>query len=243
MKSIRQGELIMYTTLKEKPYYLSDDDISWVEETIQGMTIEEKIGQLFVALAKSSDENYIKNLVEKYHLGGARFVERDSEKILKQNRLFQRTSKVPMFIAANCEDGGSSLCNNGTQVATQAQTGATSSTNAAYEMGRIGGIEAAALNCNWTFSPIVDILFNWRNTIVNTRSFGNEADQVLELARANIKGLKNSNILTSAKHFPGDGVDERDHHLLMAVNDLSIDEWDESFGIKDKVILEHYSLF
>lgn len=228
----------MYTNFKEKPYFLSDDDINWVEETIDDMTIEEKIGQLFIALAKSTDEKYIENLVDKYHLGGARFVERDPVKILKQNRLFQKTSNIPMFIAANCEDGGSSLCDNGTQVATQAQTGATLDANASYEMGRIGGIEAAALNCNWTFSPIVDILFNWRNTIVNTRSFSNEAEQVLDLARANIKGLKNSNILTSAKHFPGDGVDERDHHLLMAVNDLSCEEWDESFGKVYKSLID-----
>jgi beta-N-acetylhexosaminidase len=77
-----------------------------------------------------------------------------------------------MFIAANCEDGGSSLCQNGTQVATQAQCGATATPEAAYQMGNIGGIEATALGCNWTFSPIVDILFNWRNTIVNTESLG-----------------------------------------------------------------------
>lgn len=220
----------MITNLKGIPYGLADKDIEWVEETINKMSIEEKIGQLFIVLGKSSNEEYVRNLVEKYHIGGARYTERDPLKILKQNRAFQKYSKTPMFIAANCEDGGSSLCQNGTQVATQAQCGATATPEAAYQMGNIGGIEATALGCNWTFSPIVDILFNWRNTIVNTRSFGNEADQVLELAKANIKGLKNSNILASAKHFPGDGVEERDQHLVMGINDLTCEEWDASFG-------------
>lgn len=228
----------MITDFKKAPYNLSDEDIIWVNDTISGMSIEEKIGQLFIILGKSSEEEYVRDLVEKYHIGGARFVERDSLKILQQNRNFQKYSKIPMFIAANCEDGGSSLSSNGTQVATQAQCGATSTSEAAYEMGRIGGIEATALGCNWTFSPIVDILFNWRNTIVNTRSFGNEADHVLELAKANIKGLKNSNILASAKHFPGDGVDERDQHLLMAINDLTCEEWDESFGKVYKSLID-----
>lgn len=228
----------MFTNLKEKPYELSDRDIDWVKATIDNMSIEEKIGQLFIVLGKSSDEQYVKNLVEKYHIGGARYVERDPLKILHQNRAYQKHSKVPMFIAANCEDGGSSLCQNGTQVATQAQCGATYTPDAAYQMGKIGGVEATALGCNWTFSPIVDILFNWRNTIVNTRSFGNEADQVLELAKANIKGLKNSNILASAKHFPGDGVEERDQHLVMGINDLTCEEWDASFGKVYKALIE-----
>lgn len=228
----------MITDFKKAPYNLSDEDILWVKETIDGMSVKEKIGQLFIILGKSSNEEYVRKLVENYHIGGARFVERDPLKILHQNRNFQKYSKVPMFIAANCEDGGSSLCNNGTQIATHAQCGATSTSQAAYEMGRVGGIEATALGCNWTFSPIVDILFNWRNTIVNTRSFGNEADQVLELAKANIKGLKNSNILASAKHFPGDGVEERDQHLVMGINDLTCEEWDESFGKVYKALID-----
>lgn len=220
----------MRTNLSEMPYNLSDDAIDWVNNTIEHMTLEEKIGQLFVVLAKSSDEDYIKNLVSNYHIGGARFVERDPEKIVIQNRNLQKHSKVPLFVAANCEDGGSSLCDNGTRVATHAQCGSTNTDEAAYHMGRIGGVEATALGCNWTFSPIVDILFNWRNTIVNTRSFGNDVDLVLKLAKSNIKGLKESNILASAKHFPGDGVEERDQHLVMGINNLSCEDWDNSFG-------------
>ncbi len=220
----------MRTDLKALPYKLSDEDIRWVEETILNMSIEEKIGQLFIILGVSSDEKYIKSMVEKYHLGGARYTEADPIKVLRQNRLYQQYSKIPMFIAANCEDGASSICKGGTAVATHAQCGASASDEAAYEMGRIGGIEASALGCNWTFSPIADILLNWRNTIVNTRAFGNDTDQVLNLSRAAIRGFKNSNILTCAKHFPGDGSEERDQHLLMGINDLATDEWDRTYG-------------
>ena len=228
----------MRTNLKALPYGLADEDIQWVKDTIADMTIEEKIGQLFIILGKSSNEAYVSDMVRKYHLGGARYVESDPVKILHQNRAYQKYSKIPMFIAANCEDGASSVCRTGTKVASQAQCGADDSGDSAYQMGRIGGIEASALGCNWTFSPIADILFNWRNTIVNTRAFGKDADQVLELSRAAIRGLKNSNILACAKHFPGDGVEERDQHLVIGMNDLSCEEWEATFGKVYKSLIE-----
>lgn len=220
----------MRVNLKIAPFELNDNEIQWVEDTISSMTIEEKIGQLFIALGKSTDENYLRNLVEKYHIGGARYVEADPKKILLQNKFYQKVSKIPMFIAANCEDGGSGACKGGTKVASGAQCSACNTDKAAYEMGRIGGKEASAIGCNWTFSPIVDVLFNWRNTIVNTRAFGDDPDRVLKLAKASIRGFKESSMLTCAKHFPGDGVEERDQHLVLGINDLSCEEWDASFG-------------
>ncbi|BCJ94222.1 glycosyl hydrolase [Anaerocolumna cellulosilytica] len=228
----------MSVNLKAAPFNLNESDIMWVKDTISKMSLEEKIGQLFIVLGKSTDENYLRNLVEKYHIGGARYVETDPEKILVQNRFYQKISKIPMFIATNCEDGGSGACKGGTKVASGAQCAAMESDWAAYEMGKIGGREASALGCNWTFSPIVDIVYNWRNTIVNTRAFGNDSNQVLKLAKANIRGFKESSLLTCAKHFPGDGIEERDQHLVMGINDLSCEEWDESFGKVYKGLIE-----
>lgn len=228
----------MNVNLKAAPFELEDQDISWVYDTIAQMSIEEKIGQLFIVLGKSTQPDYIKRLVEQYHIGGARYVETDPEKILEQNRLYQEFSKIPLLIAANCEEGGNGACRRGTRIASQAQCGAAASETTAYEMGRIGGIEATAIGCNWSFSPIADVLYNWRNTIVNTRSFSSRPDKVLRLAKAAVKGLKQSNILACAKHFPGDGVEERDQHLLMGINHLSCEEWDASFGLIYKGLIE-----
>ena len=76
----------MSTNLKLSPYFLDDEAIQWVEDTIANMTIEEKIGQLFVNLGKSTDEAYIKDLVTNYHIGGARYTEVSAEKIYEQNK-------------------------------------------------------------------------------------------------------------------------------------------------------------
>ncbi|MDE7310903.1 MAG: glycosyl hydrolase, partial [Eubacterium sp.] len=97
------------------------------------------------------------------------------------------------------------------------------------DMGYVAGREAASVGVNWMFNPCVDIYKNWRNTIVNTRSFGDHAARVIENARAFINGIHQSNIACCCKHFPGDGVEERDQHLVLGVNDLSVEEWDASF--------------
>ena len=79
---------------------------------------------------------------------------------------------------------------------------------------------------------------NWRNTIVNTRAYGTNAESVIKYTSAYIKGLRQSNIASCAKHFPGDGTEERDQHLLLGVNELSVEEWDESFGKVYKQLID-----
>lgn len=86
---------------------------------------------------------------------------------------------------------------------------------------------------NLNFDPCVDILFNWRNTIVNTRAYGDNTDDVIRWTNAYVDGLREGgqgDVACCIKHFPGDGTEERDQHLVLGVNELSPQEWDESFG-------------
>ena len=91
--------------LKAKPYFLSDADIAWVESTIAGMTAEEKVGQLFWQLTAGNSEEYLRELMEKYHLGGCRYNAMPGQMVLNQNRILQKYAKVPVFIACNPEQG------------------------------------------------------------------------------------------------------------------------------------------
>ena len=96
--------------LKAKPYNLSNEDIKWVESTIQNMSDEEKVGQLFFQLTAGIDEAYLKNLVEKYHLGGCRYNNMSAKAVRMQNVILQNNSKIPLFIACNTEAGGNGAC-------------------------------------------------------------------------------------------------------------------------------------
>lgn len=216
--------------LREKPYRLDEEGVRWVEETIDAMTLDEKIGQLFVNLGSSREEGYLIEVLNKYHIGGARYNPGTAEEIYNQNKVLQENSKIPLLIAANTEAGGNGACIGGTEVGVAVKVAATNDLNLAYEMGRISGVEAAAIGCNWSFAPIVDINMNWRNPIISSRAFSNDPQRVLDLSLQFLKGMKENNIACAAKHFPGDGVDERDHHLSSSVNSLSCEEWDDTFG-------------
>ncbi len=220
--------------LRAKPFYLNDEQIRWVEETIAGMTLEEKIGQLFVLLKGKPgvDEKQVCGDLARSHQGGLRWQGGDKEQVYEQNRLYQKHSKIPLFIAANCDEGGNGCLPEGTFVATAAQAGAGGTPETSYHMGLVAGREASAVGCNWMFNPVCDIYKNWRNTIVNTRSFGESAEAVIPHVRAYIRGIKEANpyMACCGKHFPGDGMEELDQHLALGLNELSVQEWHDSYG-------------
>ena len=221
--------------LKAKPFYLTEEEIAWVDQTIASMTLEEKLSQLFVLLkaVPGVDEGQIKTLMETARPGGMRWQGGDKETVFKQNTLFQRYSRVPVLIAGNCDDGGNGvLPGEGTFVATAAQAGASAGTETAYRMGYVAGREAAAIGVNWMFNPVADVYKNWRNTIVNTRSFGSDTDRVIDCVRAYIRGIKDAapHMACTCKHFPGDGWDELDPHISPAHNEAGPEEWLATYG-------------
>ncbi|MEG0508434.1 MAG: glycoside hydrolase family 3 N-terminal domain-containing protein [Eubacterium sp.] len=216
--------------LKAKPFYLEDEAIKWVEETIASMTIEEKIGQLFVNLCASRKEEDLADVATKYHIGAARYNPGTAKEIYEQNRILQENAKIPLLIAANMEGGGDGACSDGTVIGQPVKIGATGDSKYAYEMGRVSGEEGVAVGCNWTFAPLVDINQNWRNPIISNRCFSNKAEDVLDNGIQYFKGISESNMICAMKHFPGDGLDERDQHLSNSVNTATCEEWDETYG-------------
>ena len=194
------------------------------------MTLEEKIGQLFIGMTGGTDEAVLKEFLHKSKMGGMRYMNIPADEMWEQNRLAQKNSKIPLLIACNVESGGNGACLGGTNVGSEIKVAAAGDVKYAYKLGKICGKEGTAIGANWAFAPIVDLCRNWRNPIICTRTWGAEADTVLEMSRAYYKGVRESNMVCAMKHFPGDGIDERDHHLSSSVNTLSVEEWNESFG-------------
>ncbi len=217
--------------LKAKPYNLSDEDILWVKETIAGMTDEEKVGQLFFQLTASQDEDYLKELMEKYHLGGCRYNGMPGEKVLAQNKILQKYAKIPVFIACNPEKGGDGVCPDGTTVGAGIKVGATDKTEYAEAMGLVSGAQIAATGCNMAFAPVVDILYNHECEEVLSRSFGNDPQRVAAMGKAYMDGLhKTEGVAATAKHFPGNGQDYRDAHISNNINNFGHDQWMATYG-------------
>ncbi|MGY4858214.1 glycoside hydrolase family 3 protein [Cryobacterium sp. AP23] len=216
--------------LSAKPFNLDSAAIEWVHATIASLSPDEKIGQLFINLNTNFAPGYLDGVLDNYHVGGMRYMGSDSTTVQEHIRHVQSRSKVPLLIASNPEMGGFGSIDDGTLVSTHLQAGSHPDKSIARDMGRVGGAETAALGCNWAFAPIVDIHYNWRNTVISTRAFGNTPEIVIERAKEYFDGLSESNMAAAMKHFPGDGIDERDQHVVTSYNTLSVDEWDASYG-------------
>lgn len=179
-----KGTVNTMVDLRAKPYCLTDGDIAWVQNTIASMTDEEKVGQLFFQLTAGNSEEYLRELMEKYHLGGCRYNGMPGEKVLEQNRILQKYAKIPVFIACNPEQGGSGVCPDGTFVASGIKVGATRKPEYAQAMGRVSGAQIAATGCNMAFSPVVDITYSWECEETLARAFGGDAQLVATMGKS-----------------------------------------------------------
>jgi len=224
--------------LRAIPYQLDDEQFGWVEQTLSGLSDEEKVGQLFVHLFHFGADTFSGNdltnaeILAKYHIGGARYHGGTAAKVQELINSLQTASKIPLLVAANCDSGGNGACTDGTYIATGAQCDAARSEEVPFRTGLVSAREASALGVNVNFAPVIDIFANWRNTIVNSRCHGSTADDVIRSTDAKARGLRaaGEDLAVCVKHFPGDGTEERDQHLVLGVNELTPDEWDDSFG-------------
>lgn len=222
--------------LTAAPYNLDEGQIKWVEDTLASMTLDEQVGQLFTNLFHFGADTFSGNdytaeeILERYHIGVARYHGGTSEQVQELLNRLQKASKIPLLVAANCDSGGNGAMKDGTYIASGAQTEASGSTEVAFNAGYVSGREMSAIGATVNFDPCVDILFNWRNTIVNTRAYGTNADDVIKYTIPFVQGQRESGVITCVKHWPGDGTEERDQHLVLGVNELSPQEWEDSFG-------------
>lgn len=216
--------------LTTKPFNLSQNEIDYVLEQVKQMTTSEKIGQLFFVIGQDEKMVDLDEFIDKYKPGGMMFRPAPAADIKRQIKQIQNHSKYPLFFAANLESGGNGIISEGTWLGMPMQMAATDNTDAAFQLGNVAGYEANQVGCNMSFAPIVDIDNNFRNPITNTRTYGSDPKRVLKMAQAQRKGLEENHVIPVIKHFPGDGVDERDQHLLSSINSLSAEDWSSTYG-------------
>jgi beta-N-acetylhexosaminidase len=204
----------------------------WAEKTLHKLTLEEKVGQVFMIWCRASFLNVenpeylqLRDAIGKYHVGSfAMTVHLDGPYLLRSepyeaaellNRL-QSDSKLPLLFAADFERGVSMRL-MGTTVFPHAMAfGGDGKLEDAEAFGRISAEESRAIGIHWNFFPDADVNSNPANPIINTRSFGEDPKQVGDLVAAYIKGAHEGGMLTTAKHFPGHGDTATDSHLGVA---------------------------
>lgn len=212
---------------------------TWVESTLGSMTLEEKVGQLFVAdlvavyaNRESPSFRLAKEFVHKYHVGGFVLAGGVVTDIAIVTNALQRESKLPLLINADLEGGlwfnhpyrwqmGRApelprfIAGGGTPLPSCMAVGATGNPHFAYEFGRITAREARAVGIQWSNTPVADVNSNPHNPIINTRSFGEDPAQVAAMVEAYVRGAQEERMIATLKHFPGHGDTEEDTHMKL----------------------------
>ncbi|HEY3788208.1 MAG TPA: glycoside hydrolase family 3 N-terminal domain-containing protein, partial [Urbifossiella sp.] len=214
-----------------EPVHLDKKGEKWARESLKKMSLEQKIGQMFMvrALAQFTNVNspdYIslRDTMRKYHLGGFALTVSFEDGFLYKNEpleaamvtnQLQKDSEFPLIFGADFEHGLGMRLYGVTDFPQAMAFGATGDADFARQAARITAQEARAIGVQWNWFPDADVNSNPANPIINTRSFGEDPNLVGEMAAAYIAGAHQYGMMTTAKHFPGHGDTESDSHIFV----------------------------
>ncbi|WP_405381761.1 glycoside hydrolase family 3 N-terminal domain-containing protein [Maribacter sp. LLG6340-A2] len=212
-----------FTAHAQNPLVTPDslDQQRWVEAQYAQMTLDQKLGQLFM-VSVASDQNKqstdaIKNLIEKEHLGGVIFSKGGPVRQAKLTNEYQNVSKIPLLIGMDAEWGLSMRLDSTYAFPWNMTLGAIQDSTIVEKVGYQIGKHAKRLGVHINFAPDLDINTNPENPIIGNRSFGELRDNVVHKGIAFIKGMERAGVLANGKHFPGHGDTAVDSHHNLPV--------------------------
>ncbi len=210
---------------------LNDEARAWVETTLATMSLEEKVGHLLCPEDRNCSVEEWQALMRDVPLGSVFFGVNEPERLRACLEAVQAASRIPVLVASDLEHGAGIMIQGCVQFPMAMACGAANDADFVYQMGQATAREGRAHGVHWTFSPVVDLNLNFQNPVTNIRALGDDPARVAPLAQAWIKGMQASGELAAcAKHFPGDGVDDRDQHCCTSVNSLSCQQWWATYG-------------
>jgi beta-N-acetylhexosaminidase len=209
---------------------LTSQQRRWVEKTLDGLSLEQCIGQMLNVSRSEDSAAYWLKLFEEVPVGcmSARTASAEAYRALLAE--IQAHSPIPLLVLANMEHGAAEWKGYGTAFPWPMAAGAADEGSLVAAMGQAIAVEARHIGVNWVLNPVVDLNYNSNNPITNIRSMGDDPDRVCRLAPAWVQALQAHGVAATAKHFPGDGMDDRDQHLVTTVNTLPFEQWLGTYG-------------
>jgi beta-N-acetylhexosaminidase len=202
----------------------------WYDHQLKQMSIDQKIGQLFMVAAYSNKGEQhteeIENLVRNYHIGGLIFFQDDVMKQAYLSNYYQSMASTPLMIGIDGEWGLSMRLKNTLKFPYAITLGALKNDSLCFEVGAAIARQCKRLGIQINFAPVVDVNVNPKNPIIGFRAFGDDKRRVAILGNAYNQGMLSEQVLSSAKHFPGHGDVHTDSHHDLPVVDKSYAELD-----------------
>jgi beta-N-acetylhexosaminidase len=188
----------------------------WVDSVFNQLTLEQRIGQLFMVAAYSGGEKYnqplIEKLIQEQEIGGVIFMQGTPTAQANQTNIYQAKSKVPMLIAMDAEWGLGMRLTGIRDLPRQLMMGAMADSNLVYKVASSIASQCQRLGVHIDFAPDIDVNNNPNNPVINFRSFGEDKIKVANFGIQYMRGLQDNGIMACGKHFPGHGDTETDSH-------------------------------
>ncbi|MBQ8321835.1 MAG: glycoside hydrolase family 3 protein [Clostridia bacterium] len=204
-----------------------------IEELIKNMTDEELVSEVMVwEFNAKLGKRVLEQFIKEHHVSSF-FCHPvyTKEMILWIKNVIKKYTKTPILIAADVENGPFKSDVGESAMPDLMGCGAADDELLVFEMGKYTARICADRGISLAFSPVVDINYNFNNPTTNVRAVSDDPDRVLKIASAYSRGMRSEGrFATSAKHFPGDGTDDRNQHFCTSVNNMSMDEWRQSYG-------------
>ena len=211
-----------------------------VDKILEKLSLEDLVGQvLCYDISDNDDPKEVEEIIKNIRPGGIFITHMTAEKIKMYTEMVNKYTKVPCIVASDIENGPETAVKDSGYIPHAMAWGACDN---AELLERAGSSIAAICRKNgvhWTYSPVVDINYNFQSAECNIRAIADTPEQVVKMASAFIKGMeKNKYMATCCKHFPGEGVDDRNSHFVTTVNSLSKEEWMNTYGYVYKKMIE-----
>ncbi len=224
---LSSGEIAAAYSL-DPPFLTTENE--WVDSLMNQMTLDEKIAQLIMVQAYSDKDkthyDYLQKLVKKYKIGGIIFFTGGPVRQAQFTNQLQEASEIPLLIAMDAEWGLDMRLDSVIKYPRQMMLGAIRNNELIYKLGRDIGTQMNDLGVHMNFAPVADINNNPDNPVINTRSFGEDRENVTHKVTSFFTGLHEEKILVTAKHFPGHGDTNIDSHHDLPVLNFSRDRLD-----------------
>ncbi len=223
--------------LSAPPFNLDAAGRGWVRATLGRMDRAAKVRQLFVHICFGTGPEVVDRITALAPAGITKFFGPDAGAELDTLDALRAAAPIPYLISADLE-GSRMSPPFGTEVPNPLALAAVDDVQASGTIARIMATEARAAGVNWSFTPVIDINALFRSPIVATRGLGSDPARIRAHALAHIRGLQANGVAATVKHWPGEGHDDRDQHLVTTINPLSMEDWHATHGALYRAAIE-----
>ena len=217
---------------EQSPLYIDSLQLKWVDEQYNALSLDEKVGQLFIVAAYSNKdeahETEILKLIQEEKIGGLIFMQDQAVKQIELTNRYQAASKIPLMIGVDGEWGLAMRLKGVERFPWNMTMGALENEELVYKAGVQIGKQSNRMGIHFNFAPSVDVNVNPNNPIIGNRSYGSDPDNVAKKGSAFMRGQQSMRVLASAKHFPGHGDTDQDSHKtlpLISANKADLEKY------------------